>query len=282
MCEAVEETRRVCPEDEDAEQGRDTGHHAHDQRAKAKRERELLLVMALAVARQVHGGEIGGHLHSQNAPEDRRWVEPAGDHVASSNPQRHPPGGDRAGDRSEKEWRDHRRQGERSPECTLQRQLRDRAAERERGAAEDHPERHGDERDVQRRRDRGKHRREPGPGDHQREDEPHVVGFPDRADRLRDAPALGGTGSRRARDEVPETGTEVGAGEQDVRGDASPEKAEHDVGVDAAAHDALAALMRRSTNSVIAVSPVYTISSTTSPQYSPGAGLTASDVRITL
>src|SRR4029078_6647341 len=66
---------------------------------------------------------------------------------------------------------------------------------------------------------------EPGPQHDEREDEPHVGGFPHRPDRVREEragtlAALGAT-----RDEVPEPGAEVGTAEQRVRGD--PEHQDH-------------------------------------------------------
>ena len=72
----------------------------------------------------------------------------------------------------------------------------DALAERERRAAGDHAERGQRERDVERRCHRGERRREAGPQHHEHEDQPDVVGLPDRADRVLDQRRAGGAPRR--------------------------------------------------------------------------------------
>ena len=75
------------------------------------------------------------------------------------------------------------------------------------------------ERDEQRQRDRGVGLGEAGPQHDEDEDQPDVVGLPDRSDRVVDdlAGTLAAVGA--AGDEVPEPGAEVGAAEHGVGGD---------------------------------------------------------------
>ena len=118
--EAVEEPRRVRVEDPDARDRGQPCDHSHDDGPTAKVLRELRFAVPLAVARQVYGSEIGGDLDGEEAAEQRRRVEPAGDHVASRDPDGDASGRDGSGDRPEKEGGHHRRRGEGDTECPLE------------------------------------------------------------------------------------------------------------------------------------------------------------------
>ena len=81
------------------------------------------------------------------------------------------------------------------------------------GAAQDDPDAGDEQRDRECRGDRPERARVGGPEDGQHEDQPDVIGLPDRRHRmvgvLADAlPVLAAPG-----EELPEAGTEVGAGE---------------------------------------------------------------------
>ena len=77
--------------------------------------------------------------------------------------------------------------------------------------------------------------REPGPEHHEHEDQPDVVGLPDRADRPVDQLARAPAAVAAAGDQAPEPGAEVRAAEHGVRGHADPEHRGDGVG---AAHRA--------------------------------------------
>jgi hypothetical protein len=64
---------------------------------------------------------------------------------------------------------------------------------------------------------------------HEDEDEPHVVGFPDRAERVLDQTAAGHGTVATAGEQVPEAAAEVGAAEQRVRREGGEEDGEHRV-----------------------------------------------------
>ena len=69
-----------------------------------------------------------------------------------------------------------------------------------------------------------------GPEHHEDEDQPDVVGLPDRADRPVDQVARAPAVDAAAGDEAPEPGSEVRAAEHGVRGDARPQHARDGVG----------------------------------------------------
>src|SRR2546425_8396318 len=89
------------------------------------------------------------------------------------------------------------------------------APERERGPAQHDADQHERERDVQQRAEPRERRREAGEEQHDREDEPHMIGLPHRADRLGDELALT-LPTRAWRDEVPHTTAEIGAAEHRI------------------------------------------------------------------
>ena len=76
--------------------------------------------------------------------------------------------------------------------------------EREPGAAQHDPERREAERDEQRREDRLERRREPGPEHDEHEDQPDVVGLPDRSDRPVDQLARPPAAVAPTREQAPE------------------------------------------------------------------------------
>ena len=75
------------------------------------------------------------------------------------------------------------------------------------------PKRGEGERDEQGEGDRGVRRREAGPEHDEAEDQPHVVGFPHRSDRVVDDLAGSFAAVASPGDQVPEPGAEVGAAE---------------------------------------------------------------------
>jgi len=69
---------------------------------------------------------------------------------------------------------------------------------------------------VQQDRDRRERGGKAGEEEHDHENQPHVVGFPDRCDRVRDEIALR-LATVATREEIPHASTEVSAREQHVR-----------------------------------------------------------------
>lgn len=112
--------------------------------------------------------------------------------------------------------------GEGGAEEPLERHARHRLAESETGPPEDHADGHEGQGHVEAPGDGGERLREARPQDHQDEDQPHVVRFPDRADGVLDQPALGGAPLRPSGHQIPEAGAEVGPAEEGTSGDAPP------------------------------------------------------------
>src|SRR5213593_775280 len=89
------------------------------------------------------------------------------------------------------------------------------APERERGAAQHDADQHERERDVQQRAEPRERRWEAGKEQHDREDEPHMIGLPHRADRLGDElPLTLLAGSQR--EKVPYAASEIRAAQHGV------------------------------------------------------------------
>ncbi len=110
-----------------------------------------------------------------------------------------------------------------------------RVVEGEARAAQDDAEGRQAQRDEQGREDRFEGEREPGPEHHEHEDQPDVVGLPDRADRPVDQRARPPAPAVAAGDEAPEAGPEVGPAEHGIRRHADPQHPGDGVG---AAHRA--------------------------------------------
>jgi hypothetical protein len=113
----------------------------------------------------------------------------------------------------------HRGAGEGRAEGALQAGRADLLPEGEAGAAQHDPE----QSEPQRQRAGGHHCgervREGGPEHHQREDQPDVVGLPDRGDRLVDQPPRRAPAPVAAGQQVPQAAAEVGPTQHRVQGD---------------------------------------------------------------
>ncbi len=88
---------------------------------------------------------------------------------------------------------------------------------RERGAPKHDSQQHERERNVQGGRDQGECGRECSKQDSDRDDQPHMIGFPDRPDRMIDqCPLL--LAALAERKETPDPGAEISAAGQQVTG----------------------------------------------------------------
>ena len=158
----------------------------------------------------------------------------------------------------------HRGDGERGAEVAAVAGAEHGLAEREARAAQHDPERGERERHEQGEGDRLVGLGEAGPQHDEAEDQPHVVGLPDRGDGVVDVLAGAFAALGAAGDEVPEPGAEVGAAEHGVGGDGDEQ---HDG--DDGAHDTVTSSRsrdrrRRSSGGGGAEGPYGTSSSPTS------------------
>src|SRR5262249_20694129 len=152
----------------------------------------------------------------EHSAQRRGRVEPAGQDVATGITGGYPTGGDRTGDGTQEERRDHRGERERGTESTAQRQLRYRLAERECRTGRDHPEGGQGQRQVQGGGDGRERGREAGPEHHEYEAQPDVVRLPHRAERVLDQAALSGPAPGTTGEQVAEPGPEVSAAEERI------------------------------------------------------------------
>jgi hypothetical protein len=214
--QAVEEARRIGPEDRDAGQRHHARREGGDPRPEAEVGHQVVLPADPGLRGEEDGRDEGHDDHREHAAEQGRRVDPAAEGVPVP-PCGYPARGDTARDGAQEEGHDHRGDGERRTGDPLLVGAHHHLAEGETGAAHDDAQRRQPERDVERRRDRGERRRERRPEHHQAEDQPHVVGLPHRRERLVDevpgAPAALGA----ACGQVPEAGPVVRAAEHRVR-----------------------------------------------------------------
>ena len=182
------------------------------------------------VGDQEHRGQEGGGGHGQRAEQHRGRVEPRGDRVTSAVAHRDPTGRDAAEGRGEEERREDRGDPEDRGVAAAADPLPGRFAQREPGAAQHQPEPGEDHGDPRGRCDRLEHLREPGPGQDDHEDEPDVVGLPDRRHRVVDQRSGPGAAVRAAGGQVPEAGAVVHPAAAGVRGDRQDQHQGHGVG----------------------------------------------------
>ena len=140
------------------------------------------------------------------------------------------PGGDGADHGAHEERGQQRGERERRAGRALQAEPGDLLAEGEPGPAQHDPADRQPDRQRERDHHRGECVRERGPEDDQVEDEPDVVGFPDRGDRLVDqvraAPGRGGGAGQ----QVPQAAAEVGPAQDGVQGDGGQQDGPYRVG----------------------------------------------------
>jgi pyruvate dehydrogenase (quinone) len=128
------------------------------------------------------------------------------------------PGSDRADYRAHEERGQQRGEREHRAGRALLAEPGDLLAEGEPGSAQHDPAGRQPDRQRERGHDRGECVRERGPEDDQVEDEPDVVGFPDRCDRLVDQAARRPAASGGASQQVPQAAAEVGPAQDGVQG----------------------------------------------------------------
>ncbi len=212
----VEDVAGVGPEHEYA----DEGHNAGDDRRHYCSPPEVLdhrvVCQSAGVPDEVHGGQVGAGRHGEHAADDRRRVDPAGPGIAGLAACGYAAGRDRAGNGTHAVRHEDRGEGEDRAQRPPFGRTEEALAEREACAAQHDPKRDEGEGNEERERDRREGLGEPGPEHDQREDQPHVVGFPHRADGVVDERPWSLAPVRSAGDEVPEPGAEVRAGEDRV------------------------------------------------------------------
>ena len=221
--------RRFGVEDEEADDRQDSGDDSGTEGAARKVALHLGLTRPARIADEEDGGEIGPADDEDRADQQRQRPSPGGKGVAVAVCG-DVAGGDRPDHGSHEERGQQRGDGEDATGGAAAGEAFDRLAEGKAGAAQDDPEGRDRDRHVERRHHRVEGRGEGRPEDDQAEDQPDVVGLPDRGQRALDRrprplPALGPAG-----DQVPEAAAEVGAAEQRVEGHAEPEDRRGDVG----------------------------------------------------
>ena len=180
---------------------------------------------------------------------------------------------------------DHARHREHATPALLRRVVaRAVAAEDERRAAQHDPDEHERERDVQHDAKGGERRGEGGEEQHDDEDEPHVIRFPDRPDLRGDQLALRGA-SRAAREQVPHAAAEVRAAGEHVRVERQHHDRRENLGKSERVHfhgraSDVSRTSDATTATTTAPSPRYSSVKVTIGTTSPGIGVTACAVRM--
>ena len=215
----VEQVARIRPQDEDPDDGHRPGDDGGTDGAPAEVLDHGVVRQPSRVPDEVHRRQVGDDDEREHTTEDRRRVEPARPRIPGLAPRRHAAGGDATGDRTHAERHDHGPQRERGPEVAAVAGAEHGLAEGEARSAQHDPDRGDRQRDEQRQRDRGVRLGEPGPQQHEAEDQPHVVALPDGADRVVDHLARPLAAGRSSGDQIPEPGAEVGAAEDRVQHD---------------------------------------------------------------
>ena len=151
---------------------------------------------------------------------------PARELVARGVADRHPTRGHAAHRRAQEEGHENRRQGEHRPEAALLVDAGRLAAQREGSTAKDDSDRGREEGNRERRGDRPEGLGKARPHHHEDEDQPDVVGLPDRCHGVLDACPQ----SLVAGGEVPDAGAEVRSSQHRVSRDAQGDQKSHEVG----------------------------------------------------
>ncbi len=226
----MEDVGRVGAQHEDPDERDHARDDGGDHRARAEVLDHRVVAQAAGVPHEVHRGEVGARGHREHAAEDRRRVDPTRPRIAGLAPGRDAARRDRAGHRAHAVRHDDRRDGEETAEHALLGRAHEHLAEREARAAEHDAERGECQRYEQREHHRREHFRERGPQHDEAEDQPDVVGFPHRTDRVLDQAPRPFAARRAAGGQIPEPRAEVGAAEQCVRGDPEQQHARDDIG----------------------------------------------------
>jgi hypothetical protein len=187
--------RRVGPGREQGQQRGEAEGAGAEQRAAAEDVRELAV---LGLAGEVHRGEEREQAQREQAGGEGEGREPLGDEVGAHQAGRAVDGdagaqraeGDAEGDRRDEAGdREDAAEAARTGVVGLLRVGVD-VQEGEGRAAQDDADKHDRERDVQRGADGREGAGEADEEQHDDEDQPHMVGLPDRADRVVDELAL--------------------------------------------------------------------------------------------
>ena len=178
---------------------------------------------AAGVADEEHRRQVRGRGDEERPDQQRERIQPARDGIAGGVADGHPARRDGADHGAHEERREQRREAEEALGEPTALESSRRLVEREPGAPQHDAERGEAERDEQRGEDRLERGRERRPEHHEDEDQPDVVGLPDRADRPVDQLARAPAAVAAAGDQAPEPGPEVRAAEHRVRRQADPE-----------------------------------------------------------
>ena len=174
------------------------------------------LVQASGVPHQVDRGQVGGGDDGQDPTDDGGRVDPAVHRIPRLAAGRHSSRRDPAHDRAHAVGDQHRGGGEPGSEQAPVPGRDDHLAEGEARPAQHDAQGRDHQRHEQGQRDRGVGLRERRPQHDEDEDQPDVVGFPHRSDRVFDDRPRAGAAFRAARGQVPEPGPEIGAAEHGV------------------------------------------------------------------
>ena len=212
----IPDPARVVVDDSQADDGRGTGDDGHAECPLAERLLQLGLADAHRVGREVDRGQIRRCRDGDPAEGDRGRVEPARDEIALGVADGHAPRGDSADHGAESEGREDRRAGEEDLDPPLLARGRRSRAQGICGAAEDDADAADEERNRERRGDRPEGHRVGRPADDEHEDQPDVVGLPDRAHRVMRVLAQLPVAFTAAAQQLPEAGAEIGAAQDRV------------------------------------------------------------------
>ena len=210
--------RRLPPGDEQRAERREEERPARPERPRPEVLDELGIV---GFEREEDGREIGEERQRQQPDGQAERGEPRRRRTGrrSCRLRRYrsgPARGHRADADAEQHRGDQARAGEDPAPAALHRVvLVVVGAEGERRAAQHDADQHQRERNVQHDAEPREHRREAGEREHDRQDQPDVVGLPDRPDGVADHLALA-VAPRPAGEQVPHAAAEVGAAEQHV------------------------------------------------------------------
>ena len=199
--QVVEQRRRVGAQDEDAGDRDGARRDRGADRPPPEVPDQLLVAEAPGVPHEEHGGQVGDRRDGEHPAQHRRRVDPARPRVTRLTAGRHPTRRDPAGDRAHAVRDEDRRQRERGAEVAAVPRAHHRLAEGEPRTAQHDPDGRQGEGHEEGEHDRRVRLREPRPQEDEAEDQPHVVGFPHRPDRLVDQPprALAARWRRRRR-----------------------------------------------------------------------------------
>ena len=155
--------------------------------APSARAGEIALEVGVAEAPRVAGQEdrreVGARGHEEDADQEGDGIHPARDRISLRVADRNAARGDSAGHGAHEERRQYRRERERAGGQAPAPLPCGHPLECEARATEHDPESREAERDEQGRHDRREGLGKAGPQHHEHEDQPDVIGLPDRADR---------------------------------------------------------------------------------------------------